>query len=155
MVMKTDIVILGAGPAGLTAAIYACRAGRTVALVERAIPGGQQTLTDKIENYPGTGAGGTSGAELSRQMEEQAKAMGAVIIPDLIKSVQLTESLQKVELSYGDAIEAKVLIVATGRDSKLLGVLGEEDYRGRGVSYCAICDGPFSKSCLYNSNPMA
>lgn len=145
MAMKTDLAILGAGPAGLTAAIYACRAGRKVVLVERAIPGGQQTLTDKIENYPGTGPSGTSGAELSRQMEEQAKAMGAIIIADLIKSVNLTESIQTVVLSYGEAIEATALIVATGRDPRFLGVSGEEEYRGRGVSYCAICDGPFFK----------
>ncbi len=141
--MKTDITILGAGPAGLTAAIYACRAGRKVVLVERAVPGGQQTLTDKIENYPGTGPEGTSGAQLSRQMEAQAKAMGAIIVTDRVKSIQLAEISQTVTLSYLESIESDALIIATGRDAKPLGIQGEDEYRGRGVSYCAICDGPF------------
>ncbi len=141
--VKTDITILGAGPAGLTAAIYACRAGRKVVLVERSVPGGQQTLTDKIENYPGTGPDGTSGAELSRQMESQAKALGATILADRVKSICFSERSQTVTLSYLESIESNALIIASGRDAKLLCINGEDDYRGRGVSYCAICDGPF------------
>ena len=141
--MLADVTILGAGPAGLSAAIYACRAGRKVALIERATPGGQQTLTDKIENYPGTGPEGVSGAELSRQMEAQAKQLGAIFISDRAKSIQCSNSPFKVELAYQDAIESRSLILASGRDATTLGIEGEDTYRGRGVSYCAICDGPF------------
>jgi thioredoxin reductase (NADPH) len=100
-------------------------------------------MTDKIENYPGTGPQGASGAELSRLMEEQAKAMGATIISDQVKSVLFSDKTQTVELAYLESIESRALIIATGRDAKKIGIKGEEEYLGRGVSYCAICDGAF------------
>lgn len=140
---QVDIAIIGAGPAGLSAGIYAARAKRSVVILERAIPGGQQTLTDKIDNYPGTGKEGTSGVLLSQLMEEQAKSFGVEILSDNATGGQLKGRLKTVETTYNGTFEAKAVILATGRDPKPLGIPGEDEFRGRGVSYCAVCDGPF------------
>ena len=112
-------------------------------MFERAIPGGQQTLTDKIDNYPGTGKEGISGVLLSQLMEAQAKSFGVEILCDNVTAVELKGQPKTIETTYNGTFEAKAVILATGRDPKPLGIPGEEEFRGRGVSYCAVCDGPF------------
>lgn len=141
--MQTDILVIGGGPAGLTAGIYAGRAKRSVLILERAIVGGQQGLTEKIENYPGTGKEGKSGYELSRLMEEQATTFGAKVLNDGVKTADLAGNLKKIQTNFNGQIEAKAVIIATGRDPKHIGIPGEEEFRGKGVSYCAVCDGAF------------
>ncbi len=143
---KFEIAIIGEGPAGLSAAIYAARAGRKVMVLERAVAGGQQALTEKIENYPGTGRGGMGGVELGQKMEEQAKEFGVTFLNDMVKSVGFSPRKNIIKTSFSGDIEAQSVIIATGRDAKNLGVKGEEQFRGRGVSYCATCDGAFFRN---------
>lgn len=140
-----DIVILGAGPAGLTAAIYATRSLRKVAVVEKGVPGGQIAMTDLIENYPGFPEG-VSGPELMQKFEDQAKKFGTEFINLFtVKEIQL-DGVEKVVLSTdGRQIRARSIIVATGQNPRNLNVPGESEYTGRGVSYCATCDGAFFK----------
>ena len=139
---KRNLVIVGAGPAGLTAALYAGRARIATLVLEMMMPGGQAAITELIENYPGTGAVG--GAELTSRMVEQAKEFGAEIAMQSVTGVEADGDRLVVragEVGY----EARAVIVASGTGYRKLGVPGEEELAGRGVSYCATCDGPFYK----------
>jgi len=138
-----DILILGGGPAGLTAGIYAGRAQLKVGMLERLMPGGQVAGTEFIENYPGF-AEGVTGPDLMMAMEKQARKFGLEIMTGSIESLDLKSAPKKV-IAGGKTYEAKTIIISTGTDPKLLGVPGEKEFKGRGVSYCATCDGPFFK----------
>ncbi|MDP2961081.1 MAG: thioredoxin-disulfide reductase [candidate division Zixibacteria bacterium] len=137
------MIILGGGPAGLTAAIYATRAKLDTLLIEKALPGGNVSSTDWIDNYPGF-TDGISGMELSKKMEDHAKRFGANIIQEEVIDVDLKSEPKTVETSQGK-YQTQTIILATGNEPKKLNVPGEEKFRGRGVSYCATCDGPFFK----------
>lgn len=142
--MLFDVIIIGGGPAGLTAGLYTSRARLRSLLIERAFPGGQVMTTEWIENYPGFEEG-ISGVELSQKMERQAKKFGLEIIQGSVARLSLYDKIKKIELDEGQAYEAKALIVATGANPRPLKVEGEDRYRGKGVSYCATCDGAFFK----------
>ena len=139
-----DLTIIGAGPAGLTAAIYGMRAGLDLLVVERLSPGGQVMNTYEIENYPGF-VDPIPGWELVSSMENQAKRLGAEIIAgDIIRIERDAEDgFIRLTPSDGEAIDTRAVIVATGTTLKKLGVPGENEFTGRGVSYCATCDGAF------------
>ena len=138
-----EVLIIGAGPAGMTAAIYAARAGYKTALVEHGIPGGQAATTDMIENYPGFPEG-ISGPELMLKFFEQTQTFGVEVIYEQVMSAELSGEIKKVT-TENQTIEAKVVIIASGAKPKTLGVSNEGRLRGRGVSYCATCDGFFFK----------
>ncbi len=136
-----DVVIIGGGPAGLTAAIYCGRAGFRTLLIEKAILGGQLAEISEIENYPGFPSG-ISGMELSERLEDQAKKFGCqVLFGDVIK-VEKEGLLTRTSLADRSFL-SRALIIATGTEPKKLGIPGEKEFRGRGVSYCATCDGAF------------
>lgn len=141
-----DLVIIGAGPAGLTAAIYGVRAGLDVLLIEKFSPGGQVVNTWEVENYPGF-AEPVAGWELMSKMDEQAKRVGAEIISAEVSSIDRIdpENKFKLLLTDGKTVESKSVIIASGASFKRLGVPGEIEFTGRGVSYCATCDGAFYK----------
>ena len=135
-----DILIVGGGPAGLTAAIYAARAGKTVAVLERETPGGQIVSAPLVENYPGILS--ISGAELARQMTEQAKLLGAELL--FAEATGLSKTQDGFLVSCADdALEARTVILATGASHRKLGLLQEDALTGCGISYCAVCDGAF------------
>lgn len=136
-----DTVIIGGGPAGLTAGLYAARAGLKAVILEMAMPGGQAATTERIENYPGF-VEGISGAELTARMAEQALRFGAKTITAEVTGVQLEGETKRVSTADGE-FAGRTIIVATGARSSRLGVAGESEFTGRGVSYCATCDGPF------------
>lgn len=138
-----DLVILGGGPAGLTGAIYATRAKLDTLIIEKAVAGGYVSTTDWVENYPGF-ADGISGMELSKKMEEHAKKFGTKIIQQEVVEVDLRSDPKIIQTSQGKYL-ARTVIIATGNEPKKLNVPGEEKFRGKGVSYCATCDGPFFK----------
>lgn len=137
-----DIIIIGAGPAGLTAAIYAQRAGKSCLVIERGAFGGQISLSPKLENYPGFTE--ISGAEFSDRLLEQAMALGAEIELDEVTGVEDNGETKTVTTLSG-SFEAKALIVAAGAKHRRLGLEREEELTGMGVSYCAVCDGAFFK----------
>lgn len=139
-----DIAILGAGPAGMTAGLYAGRGGLKAVIIEKMMPGGLVANTEKIDNYPGFPEG-ISGFELAQKMEQQAKKFGAEILSAQAEAVVPEEKYQLIKLSDGTTIKSKALIIATGAFPKTLGVRGEKELLGKGVSYCAICDGAFFK----------
>jgi thioredoxin reductase (NADPH) len=136
-----NVVIIGSGPAGYTAAIYAARASAQPLLVEGLAPGGQLMLTTEIENFPGF-ENPVSGADLMAQMRNQAERVGTEIITDVVESVDLSERPFKVKISDQEIL-AKTLIVATGATAKWLGIESEQKFMGQGVSACATCDGFF------------
>ncbi|MGH2447048.1 MAG: NAD(P)/FAD-dependent oxidoreductase, partial [Chloroflexota bacterium] len=137
-----DVLIIGAGPAGLAAGLYAARAMRSTLILERAMPGGQIATTSEVEDYPGIEM--TTGPELSMQMMEHAKKFGAEVeIGVEVISSDLSGIIKHVETAEGRTIQARTVIIATGANPRTLGVPGEDKLRGRGVSYCAVCDGPF------------
>ncbi|MEA3438220.1 MAG: thioredoxin-disulfide reductase [Thermodesulfobacteriota bacterium] len=138
-----DLVIIGGGPAGLTAGIYASRARLNVLLLEKAAPGGQVLVSDWIENYPGFPIG-SSGYDLVTKMVEQAKRFGLNIETGEVLSLDLSEAVKKIELN-DKTITTLSIIIATGASPKKLGVPGEDMFIGKGVSFCATCDGPFFK----------
>lgn len=138
-----DLIIVGAGPAGLTAGLYAGRARLNTLLLERLMPGGQTASTEWIENYPGFDQG-VGGAELMMKMESQARKFGVEISSDAVSDVQLDSNPKKI-MADGKKYLSKAVIVATGSDPRKLNVPGEAELKGRGVSYCATCDGPFFK----------
>jgi thioredoxin reductase (NADPH) len=138
-----DVLILGGGPAGLTAGIYAGRAALKTALIECMMPGGQVAGTEYIENYPGF-ADGVSGPELMMSMENQARKFGIEILSGTIDYIDLESNPKKV-ISGDKTLITKTVIISTGSDHKLVNVPGEKEFRGKGVSYCATCDGPFFK----------
>ncbi len=136
-----DVIILGAGPAGLAAAIYAARANHSPLLITGQDIGGQVATTNLVENYPGF-TEGITGPELARVMQEQAEKFGAVVEYDTISSVNLSERPLRLIGERGE-YRARALIIATGASPTKLGVPGERELVGRGVSYCATCDGYF------------
>ena len=137
-----DIIIIGAGPAGLTAAIYARRAGKSCIVIERGAFGGQISLSPKLENYPGFTE--ISGAEFSDRLVEQALGLGAEIELDEVTAVRDNGNSKTVTTESGE-FEAKAVIVAAGAKHRRLGIDREEELTGMGVSYCAVCDGAFFK----------
>lgn len=136
--MNYDVIIVGAGIAGMTAAIYAKRAGRSVLLIEKESIGGQITLSHRVENYPGHEA--ISGLDLADKLMQQAMELGAQLEVDEVKSVKKTDAGFEVECGYASHT-AKALICATGLRHRRLEAA--ENYKGSGVSYCAVCDGAF------------
>lgn len=136
-----DVVILGAGPAGLTAGIYAARGGLSVAIVENQAPGGQAALTAEIENYPGFET--ISGFDLTARMVAQCEGLGVVFVYDNPVNVSLQGAVKTVETAYSGTVEGHSLIIATGALPRPLGVPRESELLGGGVSYCATCDGAF------------
>lgn len=137
-----DLVIIGAGPAGLTAGMYAARARMNVLLLEKAVPGGQVLVTDWVENYPGFPEG-ISGFDLAEKMRVQAEALGLKIETAEVHSLNLSETSKELVLK-DRSIFTKALIIASGASPNTLGV-GEDKFTGKGVSYCGTCDGPFFK----------
>ncbi|MBT3387413.1 MAG: thioredoxin-disulfide reductase [Desulfobacula sp.] len=137
-----DLVIIGAGPAGLTAGMYAARARMNVLLLEKAVPGGQILVTDWIENYPGFPEG-ISGFDLAEKMKIQAQEMGLEIETAEVHSLNLSKELKEIVLK-DRSIFTKSLIIASGASPKNLGI-GEDKFIGKGVSFCATCDAPFFK----------
>jgi len=136
-----DIIIIGGGPAGLTAAIYAARARLKTLLIEKVFPGGQLIITHHIENFPGF-PGGISGTELSAQMREQAEKFGVETALEEVESVDFS-GMEKIVRTTAGERRAFTVIIATGATARRLGVPGEKELLGRGVSYCATCDGAF------------
>lgn len=136
-----DIAIIGAGPAGLTAGIYAARAGLEACVFERISAGGQLAQTHLIENYPGFPEG-SPGFDLAWSIKQQAENFGVAEIDEEIVSVDLAGDV-KVIRSEAHTYEARAVVIATGARPRLLGAAGEDELRGRGVSYCATCDGNF------------
>lgn len=139
----TDVIIIGSGPAGYTAAIYLGRAGyRPVVIAGALTPGGQLVNTTEVENFPGF-PGGIMGPDLMDAMRKQAERFGAEIVYDDVVSADVQGDSKHVVLDGGDTYTARAVIVATGSQVRKLGVPGEAEYSGRGVSYCATCDGFF------------
>ncbi|MBI4368143.1 MAG: thioredoxin-disulfide reductase, partial [Candidatus Omnitrophica bacterium] len=139
-----DVLIIGGGGAGLTAAIYASRANLKTLLFEKLAPGGQIALTDMVENYPGFPEGVT-GTDISMRMEEQAKRYGTDVQYDEVQSI--TKSGHEFHVKTPKATyQAKSVIIASGASFRTLGVPGERELTGKGVSYCATCDGAFFKN---------
>ncbi len=138
--MTHDLIIVGGGPAGLAAGIYGVRAGLSVVIIERAMPGGHAATTHYIENYPGFPEG-VSGVELAEKMKQQALRFGVDIVGAEAKSI-IKKDKSVVIRTDSRELEAPAVIVAIGTNWKKLNVPGEDELRGRGVSYCATCDGP-------------
>ncbi|MCL2389080.1 MAG: thioredoxin-disulfide reductase [Elusimicrobia bacterium] len=138
-----DVIIIGAGPAGLTAAIYAARARLKTVLIEKMGAGGQAAITDVLENYPGF-PGGINGFELTHKMEKQAREFGVEIIYGNVERAEIRSKAKRIYLA-DNTYEAKTVIIASGSTPKPLGAKGEEKFIGSGISFCATCDGPFYK----------
>ncbi|MCP4747470.1 MAG: thioredoxin-disulfide reductase [Desulfobacteraceae bacterium] len=138
-----DLVIVGGGPGGLSAGIYAMRAALKTVLIEKAIPGGQVNLSDEVENYPGIK--NISGAELSMKFNEHADNYGLEIISDEVTVVDPGLDHHSVTLADGRTLKSHSVILATGGTPRKLNIAGEDEYYGKGVSYCAVCDGFFFK----------
>ena len=136
-----DIIIVGGGPAGLTAAVYALRAGRTVLVIEKGGFGGQIAFSPKVENIPGFTQ--ISGAEFADKLTEQAMNLGADMELETVTGVEKTETGFVVNTEEGSRFEAKAVILATGVKHRMLGLPGEEELVGHGISFCAVCDGAF------------
>jgi thioredoxin reductase (NADPH) len=143
------VIILGTGPAGLTAALYTARANLEPLVIEGLEPGGQLTTTTDVENYPGF-VDGIMGPELMDIMRRQAERFGARYKPGLVESVDFTPGAHKIHLDGGETIEAVTVIISTGASAKYLGLESEKKLLGRGVTSCATCDGAF-----YRSMPVA
>lgn len=135
-----DTIIIGAGPAGMTAALYAARSNLKVALLERGIPGGQMNNTADIENYPGYA--NISGPELAEKMFEPLENLGVEHLFGLVEKIEDRGDFKEI-ITEDECFETKTVIIASGANHRHLGVPGEEDYNSRGVSYCAVCDGAF------------
>jgi len=139
-----DAIIIGGGPAGLTAGIYLSRARMDTLLIEKAMPGGQVNLTEIIENYPGF-PHGITGPELMQKMEEQTARFGLKIKYGEVAEVKIKEDKVKIVKINNQKYRTLTIILASGAEASKLKVLGEEELMGRGVSYCATCDAPFFK----------
>ncbi|MGN0792606.1 MAG: thioredoxin-disulfide reductase [Christensenellales bacterium] len=137
-----DMIVLGAGPAGLTAGLYGGRGRRSVLIIEKGQDGGQIATTSELENYPGQLLEGETGPSLVARMAEQAAKFGCERASDEIKAVDLAGEVKKLTGSKGEYL-CKALIIATGAHPRLIGCKNEEEFRGRGVSYCATCDAAF------------
>ncbi len=139
-----DIVIVGGGPGGLTAGLYSARAERKAIVLEKGMPGGQIANTEDVEDYPGFEH--ISGAELAMKMAEHAKKFGLEIATDDVEEVYVDGHDRVARCASGTLYRAKAIILSTGGSPMKLGVPGEEEYAGKGVSYCAICDGAFFRN---------
>lgn len=139
-----DILIIGGGPAGYTAALYACRAGFDTVIVERMSVGGQMMLTDIIDNYPGF-VQGVDGFTLSQNMQQQAERFGANTVYDEVISVDFSSEIKEVQTAFSGKLFARVVIIASGANPRELGLENEQELIGQGVHYCAHCDGRFYK----------
>ncbi len=137
-----DVIILGGGPAGLAAGLYAGRSRLSTLIIEKGQDGGQIAITDEIENYPGQMVEGESGPSLIARMTEQAKKFGAERCSDVIKSVELNGEVKKLVGAKGE-YEAKCVIIATGAFPKPIGCENEGKFTGKGISFCATCDASF------------
>lgn len=138
-----DVIIIGSGPAGLSAGLYASRAQLDTLVLTGSVLGGQVSLTNDVDNYPGF-PNGLTGQELVEQMQDHAERFGAVVQLDTVTGVDLSQRPFLLKSPY-DEYRARALIIATGASPRLLGVPGEAEFTGRGVSYCATCDGWFFK----------
>ncbi|MCM3799102.1 thioredoxin-disulfide reductase [Caldibacillus thermoamylovorans] len=138
-----DVIIIGAGPAGMTAAVYTSRANLSTLMIERGVPGGQMMNTEEVENYPGYDS--ILGPDLSNKMFEHAKKFGAEYAYGDIKEI-IDGKEFKIVKAGSKEFKARAIIIATGAEYKKLGVPGENELGGRGVSYCAVCDGAFFKN---------
>ncbi|UCD16447.1 MAG: thioredoxin-disulfide reductase [Candidatus Zixiibacteriota bacterium] len=138
-----DIIVVGGGPGGLTAGMYGARANVKTVMIEKYMPGGQITNTHEIEDYPGFDL--ISGAELAMKMTEHAKRFGLEIVSDEVREVFCDGEDRLVATASGDVYRGKAVILSTGGSPNLLKVPGEMEFSGKGVSYCAICDGNFFK----------
>jgi thioredoxin reductase (NADPH) len=146
--MIYDVAIIGAGPAGLSAGLYAARAKLSTVIVEKMFPGGQAAITHRIENYPGF-AEGVGGAELTDAIKSQTEYFGAEFLNGDVERIE-KKGDRFVVYMKGENLEAKSVILATGAQPRKVGVKGEKEFTGRGVSYCATCDGAF-----YTGKPIA
>tara|TARA_B110000503_G_scaffold65179_1_gene102483 strand:- start:3336 stop:4280 length:945 start_codon:yes stop_codon:yes gene_type:complete len=142
--IKTKVLIIGSGPAGLSAAIYAARSALEPILIHGMQPGGQLTITTDVENYPGF-AETIQGPWLMQEMEKQAAYVGANLVHDYVEKVELLKKPFKIYTSSGDIYEADSVIISTGAQAKWLGLPSETEFQGFGVSGCATCDGFFYK----------
>jgi thioredoxin reductase (NADPH) len=141
--MEHELIIVGGGPAGLTAGLYAARARRKVLLIEKVAVGGAITNTETIENYPGFPEP-VSSRELMENLEKQAVGFGLEIKLGMVTDLAIDHPYKRISVD-GETLASKALIIATGGDPNKLNVPGEKELTGRGVSYCAICDGPLFK----------
>jgi thioredoxin reductase (NADPH) len=141
---KVKVLIIGSGPAGLSAAIYAARAALNPTLIQGIQPGGQLTITTDVENYPGF-AETIQGPWLMQEMEKQAKNVGTNIVFDYVEKVEFNSKPFKAYTASGDIYEAESIIISTGAQAKWLGLKSEHEFQGYGVSGCATCDGFFYK----------
>lgn len=142
MDIQYEVIIIGAGPAGLTAAIYTTRAGLKTAMLEKSAPGGKLIKTFEIQNWPGIKA--TNGADLAYQMFEHSTHFGGEYLYGDVQSIEDHEDYKKIITTDGE-YTAKTVIIATGTEERLLNIPGELEYTSKGVSYCAVCDGAFFK----------
>ena len=136
-----DVIIIGAGPGGLSSALYTSRSNLTTLVIEKALVGGELNNTDKIENYLGYKT--IKGYELAEQMQESAFQFGAELLQGEVVQYSEVDGLKQVTLSNGDLLTSKAIILATGSRNRELGIPTEQEYKGRGISYCALCDGFF------------
>lgn len=140
---KYDVVVIGAGPGGMTAALYAARANLKVAMLDRGVYGGNMNNTAEIENYPGFES--IMGPELGEKMYKTTMNAGVEFVYGNVQGIENAKNITKVVKTDTENFEAKVVIIATGANNRKLNISGEEKYSGRGVSYCAVCDGAFFK----------
>ena len=141
---KFDVIIVGAGPSGYTAGIYCSRAGYDTLILSGILPGGQLVNTTEVENYPGF-ENGIMGPDLMIEMRKQSQRMGTAIVDDEAVDVDFRNKPFKV-LTASEEYEGRAIIIATGANPRKLGLEGEETFGGKGVSYCATCDGPFFRN---------
>jgi thioredoxin reductase (NADPH) len=141
--MIYDVIVIGAGPAGMTAALYASRSNLSVLMIERGAPGGQMNNTAEVENYPGFDS--IMGPELAYKMYENVEKFGTKNAYGIVMDIQDQGSYKEV-ICEDQTYQAKTVIIATGCEHRKLGVKGEEEFAGRGVSYCAVCDGAFFRN---------
>ncbi len=140
-----NTVIIGSGPAGWTAAIYACRSGLSPVLVSGPEPGGQLTTTPEIGNWPGR-KDAPDGFSLMQTLQEHAVSLGTKMLSDTVVKVDFSGDIKELTLSSGEVLKSKTVIIATGAKAKYLGIPSEENYKGKGISACATCDGFFFRN---------
>jgi thioredoxin reductase (NADPH) len=138
-----DVIIIGSGPAGYTAGVYTSRAKLAVLIISGTLPGGQLMTTSEVENYPGFPSG-IFGPELMMNMRQQAERFGAVVVDDEVTQVDFKQRPFKIT-THSEVYDSDAVIICTGASPRKLGIPAEQQFGGRGVSYCATCDGPFFK----------